>query len=68
MDEGMAAAAGENGSDCSPTIEDRLAALIEAQVTMTAAIGELAQSVAMLAQSIMDEQDATGNPGGTLDD
>ena len=64
----MGAPVDENGSDCSPTLDERLDALIEAQVAMTAAIGELAQSVAMLAQSIMDEQDAPGNPGGTLDD
>lgn len=67
-DEDMAAAVDENGSDCSPTLEDRLDALIEAQVAMTSAIGDLAQSVAMLAQSLVDEQDAPENPGGTLDD
>ncbi len=57
--------------ECSPTagraLEHRIADLIEAQRAMTVAIGDLARSIAMLAQSVVDEE-MPENAGGTLDD
>ncbi|MCR4300831.1 MAG: hypothetical protein NUV51_04405 [Sulfuricaulis sp.] len=54
-------------ADTHATLAQRIAELIEAQHAMTAAIGQLAQSVAMLAQSACDEEMPEGE-GGTLDD
>ena len=58
--------------ECSPVaeraLEHRLADLIEAQRAMTVAIGDLARSIALLAHSMVDEEEVPENAGGTLDD
>jgi hypothetical protein len=52
-----------------PELVERIDALVAAQAAMTAAIGELAKSIGMLAQALASEDDgpdATGSPA-TLD-